>query len=163
MKQSGIDYILAVIASVWNAFVSAPLVIKITTFICTGLFSLFTDLYVFLFGVIILAGLDAHCAIKACIITGGKYESHKIKKGLLQKFKLYFTLFILTIVLDSAFHEIYNYGRYYFTALVFAFILLYEAGSIVESLNVTHPNNKMVAKVSKILNLTERTLNDKLD
>ena len=162
MERTNLEYLTNVIVSVWLSFINAPLVIKSCLFIGSFLLGLWVDLYVFIIGIIMLAGLDTHYAIKACIKNGGIYESHKVKKGLLVKFELYLTLSIMTITLDLIFHKIYNYEKYFITYLLFAFVALYECGSMVESLNVTHPNNKAVKKFSSFLNLSEKKLNNKL-
>lgn len=162
MERSNIEYIGGIIMATWTAFVSAPFVVKCGAFLGSFLLGLWLDLYVFILGIPIIAVMDAHLAIKACIKKGGEYQSHLLKKGLFQKFKLYLTFMILTVVLDIIFHKIYNYEIYFTTYLLFAFVALYEAGSILESLNILHPNNKAVKKFATILNLTEKKFNDKI-
>lgn len=163
MDKANLEYIGGVIVATWTAFVTAPFVAKSIVFVGSFLLSLWLDLYVFILGIPLIAVMDAHLAIKACIKKGGEYESHLLKKGLLQKFKLYLTFMILTVILDIIFHKIYNYEIYFTTYLLFAFVALYEAGSIVESMNVLHPKNKAVKKFASILNLTEKKLNDKIE
>ena len=163
IEKTNWEYLIGVLGNTWVSFANAPLVIKFCLVMGSFLLGLWADLYIFIIGIIMLAGLDTHYAIKACIKKGGIYESHKVKKGLLVKFELYLTLSIMTIILDAMFHKLYNYERYFMTYLLFAFIALYECGSMVESLNVTHPNNKLVKKFSSFLNLSEKKLNDKLE
>lgn len=158
MPKNNIDYTIGVITSVFTAFVKAPFIVKIFTFLFTFLFSIWCDLYVFLVATALLVGIDTHLAIKACIRSGGKYESKKVKNGLLEKLKLYLIFLILTITLDIVFKQFYNYEKHYFTYTIFAFVVLYEAGSIVESLNVLYPKNKGVKRLASMLNLTEKKL-----
>lgn len=162
MKDSNWDYLMSVVYGAWISFVKAPIIIKFCVFIGAFMLGLWLDLYVFILGIIVLAGLDAHLAIKSCIALGGKYESEKIKNGLLVKFKLYLTLSIMSITIDLIFHKIYNYEKYFVTYLLFSFVALYECGSMVESMNVIYPNNKIVKKFSTILNIAQKKLDDKI-
>lgn len=162
-EQSNIEYLIAVLAGIWKAVSTAPLVVVVTTAICTYLLDVWLHLYGGFIMVALLSLMDTHLAIKTCIKSGGKYESKKIKRGVLNKISLYITLTALGIALDTIFKQIYNYDSYYTALIVFAFIALYEAGSIIESLEKIHPKNPIVARFSRFLNLADKKLDDKIN
>lgn len=162
-EQSNIEYLIAVLAGIWKAVSTTPFVVFIATAICTYFIDLWLHLYGGFIMIAFLSLMDTHLAIKACIKSGGKYESKKIKSGVLNKVSLYITLTALGIALDTIFKQIYNYERYYTALVVFAFIALYEAGSIIESLEKIHPKNPIVARFARFLNLADKKLDDKIN
>lgn len=151
-----------ILFNLWNGFLNAPILTQVAATLGALISSLWIDLNVLFFAIMILVGLDTHLAIKATIKKGGKFKSSKIKQGLLQKLKLYPSIALITITLDFVFKRIYDYETNYLTYFMFAYICLYEAGSIIEKLAVLHPQSKAVAKLTKLLNLTEEKLNDKI-
>lgn len=152
-----------ILFSIWKYISSLPWIVVVITSIGAFLLDLWLNLYVGLIVIVLAAIVDTNCAINACKKKGGKFQSPLIKKGLSNKLKLYSVLTFLGVAMDLLFRKIYDYDKFFVAFLFFAYILLYEAGSIAEKLAVTNPNNPLIARLSRFLNLADKKLDDKLE
>lgn len=162
-EESSWEIMLGVAVSIWKSVTSMPWIVLMFASIGAFFMDLWLNLALGIIGIVVLSVIDTHVAIKACKSKGGKYQSELIKKGLLNKVNIYAIATICGIVLDLMFRKLYDYDKFFMTFLFFAVIAVYESGSIFEKLAVLDPENKVVAKIAKYLNLADKKLDDKFE
>ena len=162
MTRQDFNYYGEVLAGIWYSFTNSPAVVAVVTVVGAFVAELWLNAYSVVIGVCALAIIDTHVAIKASIKNGGKYESYKIKQGLLNKIKIYLTIFILAIIFDILTRKIYDYQSFYVVFLSAFIIGLYEIGSILENMVLLFPNSEVVKLLSKYLNLTKKKVDNEI-
>lgn len=125
----------------------------------TGSFLLMilTSIRVYLVAIAILIIMDMLSGIGASLKNGEKFDSGKIKKGLLERIVLYGSLIIITLAIDSMVRGTWDYGSYYVTMFSCTVIGFYEAGSCIENLITLYPQYTFLKKIANMLNLLEKT------
>lgn len=118
-------------------------------------FGVLVDMRIYLCALLVLVIMDMITGIMASLHRGEKFNSRKLRTGLLERIILYGFLFIITLMLDTILRGTINYGKYYIAILCCTIIAFYEAGSCIENLVSRFPKYPFLKRLGGKLNLLQ--------
>lgn len=117
------------------------------------IFGVLVDMQVYIVCIFVLVIIDMITGIMASLHRGERFNSRKLRTGLIERIILYGFLFIITMMLDTMLRSVYDYGKNYIDIICCTIIGFYEAGSCVENLASRFPKYPPLKKIGKTLNL----------
>lgn len=123
----------------------------------TGFFiGVFLDMRLYLGCIFVLIILDMITGIAASLHRGERFSSRKLRTGLVERFLLYATLFVITLMIDTILRGTVDYGRDYVAITCCTIIGFYEASSCIENLVSRFPKYLFLQRIGKMLNILDK-------
>lgn len=119
-----------------------------------------TDIRVYIISIVVLVVMDMVSGIGSSLKRGEKFNSRKLRTGLIERFILYGSLTVVALCIDSIVRGAFDYGEYYVTVFCCTIVGFYEAGSTIENLIECYPKFTFLQKIAKLLNLIEKKYQD---
>lgn len=124
------------------------------------MYGVLVNMRVYLFSIFVLVIIDMISGIAASLHRGERFNSRKLRTGLIERIILYGALIVITLMIDTILRGTIDYGKYYVAIICCTIIGFYEAGSCVENLVSRFPKYTFLKKIGDMLNLLEKNYED---
>lgn len=125
--------------------------------------TIFSPIYlniIFIFCVLIA---DVVLGVAVSIKKGVKFESRKLKKGLVHKLAFYGIIIVSFLGLELVLMKMLQYKTYYIIGVITTMIGFYELTSIVEKMMIIEPNIKVFGRLLKWIKKTDEKIETNID
>jgi len=123
--------------------------------------ALFIGIHSYIYCILTLILIDVVFGIKASLKQGKPYRTRILRKGLLEKFVLYFFVILVAFIVETVVKQGIEYDRYYIVFIAASMISFYEAGSIIEKLIILYPQFPFLKRLGGLLNVLDTEVEKK--
>lgn len=117
-----------------------------------GLYFYFSGIHTYMAIIFALVCIDVVSGVIASVKKGDRFNSKKLRAGLLDKFLLYLLLMIAVFLTDMLLKTVLNLELFYLTFFVSFLIAIYECSSITENIYNIRPDIPILASLVGIFN-----------
>jgi phage-related holin len=149
------------ILKTFSAWFNSSILINFIKVALVYLWALFIGIHSYIFCILALIIIDVVFGIKASLKQGKPYKTRILRKGLLEKFVLYFGVILIAFILDTVLQNGIQFSQYYVTFIGSAMISFYEASSIVEKLIIIYPEVPFLKRLARLLNVLDTEVEKK--
>lgn len=144
-----------------NAWANSSVVLNSIKLGLVYVWAIFIGIHSYVYCILALIIIDVYFGIKASLKQGEPYKTRILRKGLLEKFVLYFFVLLIAFILDTVLQHGIEYSKYYIAFIASAMISFYEASSIVEKLIIIYPDVPFLKRLARLLNVLDTEVEKK--